>query len=462
MRPVNLWGRTSFRLAMSLTLLIVAALLLAGGIGFGLMHAQLSIRQEARVTEMYRALEPGMVAGDQRDLVEGITARIAASPDRSSVYALRDRAGAVLASNIIGLDQPLLGWSTIPADLPGITTNYPYRVFTGTAGEYTLSVGLTDADLDDLREIMAAALGWSALVVLLAALGVAALLATRMDRRLTGVDQMMNRVAEGDLTARLPLTGRGGTAINGALARLENLVEAVAHVSTDIAHDLRTPLSHLRLSIETAASKALSGRPVADDLAEALQQTDDIDATFAALLRIAQIESGSRRARFRALDPARILSDVAEVYAPVAVDAGMSLTIGPLSQVAPVLIMGDAELLTQMIANLIENAIRHCPPGTVIACSLDGSAGAVCLSVADTGPGIAVAEREKVLRRLYRLEKSRTSEGSGLGLSLVKAIADLHQATLTLSDTQDPSIQDTGQGTGLTVSIRFLPTGPLP
>ena len=450
MRPAELVRHSSFRLALMLTLFIVTTLLLAGGVGFGLMHAQLTSRQDARVMEMFRSLEQVMTAGDQRDLVEAVTSRIAASPDLASVYLLKDGKGHVLASNLHGID-PKLGWSTIAADLAGVTTNYPYRVFTGTSGAYTLSVGLTDADLDDLREIMAGALGWSALVALIVALGIGAILAARMDKRLAVVDQTMNRVAHGDLTARLALSGRGddldhiATMINGALARLEGVVEAMRQVSADI--DLRTPLNRLRIRIEAAATKAGAGQSNADDLGAALTEADQISETFSALLRIAQIEAGSRKSKFQTLDLAAILRNVTDVYREVAEDEGQVLTVGPLG---PSRINGDAELLTQMFANLIENAIRHCPVGTAITCELAETGGQVCLTVADTGPGIPEAERENVLRRLYRLEKSRTSPGSGLGLSLVRAIADLHQAPLTLGDT------DVAKRTGLKVQIRFL------
>ena len=451
MRPADLLRRASFRLAMMMTLFIVATLLLAGGVGFGLMHAQLSSRQDARVTEMFRALEQAMMAGDERDLVEVVTSRIAASPDRASIYLLKDRAGRVLATNIQGIAPPQ-GWSSVPADLTGITNNYPYRVFTGTSGAYTLTVGLTDADLDDLREIMAGSLGWSALTVLAVAVAVGATLARRMDLRLAEVDQTMNRVAHGDLAARLGLSGRGddldqiATTINGALARLEGVVEAMRQVSADIAHDLRTPLNRLRIRIEAAAANAELGQPVADDLAAALTEADQINETFSALLRIAQIEAGSRKAGFRPLDLGKLLTNVVEVYQPVAEDAGQTLTA---SAFGPHDVNGDPELLTQMVANLIENAIRHGPPGTAIACSVIAGDARVLVSVSDTGPGIPAAERENVQRRLYRLEKSRTTPGSGLGLSLVRAIADLHQAVVTLRDT------DAVQGRGLTVQISF-------
>ena len=451
MRPADLFRRTSFRLAMMMTVAILAVLLLAGGIGFGLMHAQLTNRQDARVTEMFRSLEQAMAAGDERDLIEIINSRIAASPEQSSIYLLKDQTGRVLAANIQGTDQPP-GWSTVPAGLEGITGHYAYRVFSGTSGHYTLSVGLSNADLDDLGDILAGSLGWSALTVLIAAVGIGAVLATRMDKRLAQVDHIMNRVADGDLAARLDLSGRGddldqiAATINAALARLEGVVEAMRQVSADIAHDLRTPLNRLRIRIEKASTSVEAGQPIADDLAKALNEADQINETFSALLRIAQIESGSRKTGFRPLDLGKLLGDVVEIYRAVAEDAGQTLTTG--ANLAG-RINGDPELLTQMFVNLVENAIRHCPAGTVITCAVTEAAGKVSISIADTGAGIPVVERENVQRRLYRLEKSRTTPGSGLGLSLVRAVADLHQASVTLSDT------DSARGTGLTVEVSF-------
>jgi len=451
MRPADLFRRTSFRLAMMMTVAIVAVLLLAGGIGFGLMHAQLTSRQDARVTEMFRSLEQAMAAGDERDLIEIITSRIAASPEQSSIYLLKDQAGRVLAANIQGTDQPP-GWSTVPAGLEGITGHYAYRVFTGASGNYTLSVGLSNADLDDLGDILAGSLGWSALTVLIAAVGIGAVLAIRMDKRLAQVDHTMNRVAHGDLAARLDLSGRGddldqiAATINVALARLQGVVEAMRQVSADIAHDLRTPLNRLRIRIEKASTSVEAGQPLADELARALTEADHINETFSALLRIAQIESGSRKAGFQSLGLGKLLGDVVEIYRAVAEDAGQTLTTG--ANVAG-RINGDPELLTQMVVNLIENAIRHCPAGTVITCTVTETAGKVCISIADTGAGVPVVERENVQRRLYRLEKSRTTPGSGLGLSLVRAIADLHKASVTLRDT------NSAQGMGLTVDVSF-------
>ena len=449
MRPANLMRRTAFRLALAMALFVVAALLLASGIGYGVMHAQLTTRQDARVTEGYGALEQSMLAGDQKDLIEAVSARIAASPNHASIYLLKNQAGTSLAGNISDRAMPP-GWSIMPADLLGIVTDYPYRVFTGHAGDYTLTVGLTDADLDDLREIVAASFWWSALIVLIAAIGVGAALARSVQHRLAAVDAAMHQVAQVNLAARLPISKRGddldqiSASINDALARLADLVDAMRQVSTDIAHDLRAPLNRLRMRVVEAAGKHAQGQSVAADLDAALLETDQIDATFAALLRIAQIEAGARRAQFRRLDLGAILGNIVEIYADVAEDAGLTLAAFDAPS-PPLLIDGDGELLTQMIANLIENAIRHCPRGTAIRATLKAEGDRIALSVSDTGPGIPEAEREAVLRRLYQREKSRSGPGNGLGLSLVKAIADLHRASLALSDAHP----------GLRVTLRF-------
>jgi signal transduction histidine kinase len=159
-------------------------------------------------------------------------------------------------------------------------------------------------------------------------------------------------------------------------------------------------------------------------------------------LRISQIEAGARRAAFSDVDLGQIVSSVSEAYAPVAEDRSQRLE-AVIDHSLP--IRGDRDLLTQMVANLIENAIRHCPAGVGITVELRQEGGTSMLRVADTGPGIPASEREKVFRRFYRLESSRTTPGSGLGLALVKAIADLHAASVELSDNEP----------GLRVTVRF-------
>lgn len=383
-----------------------------------------------------------------------IAAHVAAAPNQSTIFLLRDAKGVVLAGNIPAFASTP-GWSNVPGEEIGIDSVLPYRVLDGAIGADRLVIGLDNVDLDEARMIILGAFGWSSLAALIVAIGGAAWIAERVQDRLGAVETNLNRVAEGDLTVRIPLTGAGDDlerlsgAINAALARLAALVEGIRQVSTDIAHDLRTPLNRLRILIETAADNVDQGLPVAVDLVAALTESDTLSATFAALLRIAQIESGARREALRYLDLAELVDEVAEVHRGVAEDAGMVLT-RQHSGSAP--IRGDRKLLNQLFANLIENAIRHCPAGTTIQCSVRTDADQIMASVQDNGPGIPPGERDKVLQRLYRVEKSRTSSGSGLGLPLVKAISDLHGCELSLSDAAP----------GLIVIVAFPNIGPAP
>ncbi len=436
MRPADLLRRTSFRLAFGIALFSLGALVLASGLGYALMRQQLMARQDARVIEIFTALEEFSFRADEQDLVEAVQTRITASPDRSTIYLLKGRGGDVQASNIP--DVPLTpGWSTVEAASFGIATDYPYRVFAGTMSGHLVVVGLTNADLDDLAEIVLAAFGWSALFALMIAVGAGTAVAGRVQARLAQAEDVLARVARGDLAARLPVTRRDDDldqisgAINQTVGRLAHLVDAMRQVSTDIAHDLRTPLNRLRIRIEAAADKVAPGDPAAEELTAALEESDTINETFSALLRIAQIEGGARREKFAPVDLGEVLASLAEVYYEVAEDAGMPFS-ARIEQ--PAVIEGDKELLTQMFANLIENAIRHCPAGTSIACAVEVSGSTVVATVRDSGPGIPAEERSRVFQRLYRLEQSRTTPGSGLGLTLVKAVADLHDASLSLTD----------------------------
>ncbi len=435
MRPADLWRHSSFRLALGVTLAVLGALILAGAVGYTVLHRQLADRQDARLREIFTTFQQSDAA-DQEDLIEAIAARIKASPNQSSVYLLRDAAGKVLVANINDVSIPA-GWSTVEAATLGVPTDYPYRLFAGELhGDY-LVIGLSNADLDDLAEIILTGFGWAAVAVLLAAIAAGGWIAARLQRRLNDVTETLARVASGDLSTRLAVSKRGDDLdvisgeINQTLSRLGALVEAMRQVSADIAHELRTPLNRLRIHIEGAARNAASGASVDDDLAAAIQQSEAIDQTFSALLRIAQIEAGARREKFAPVDLAALMASVGEVYADVAEDAGDTLR-SDITDAAWV--MGDRELLTQAFANLIENAIRHCSPATQITCAVRASRTVVTASVTDTGPGIPEAERDLVLRRLYRLEKSRTTTGTGLGLSLVKAVADLHGAEIALGD----------------------------
>ena len=210
-------------------------------------------------------------------------------------------------------------------------------------------------------------------------------------------------------------------------------MENLRQVSTDIAHDLRTPLTRLRQRLELSQRDVGDARSVEKVFGATLRDLDGILETFGALLRIAQIESGARKAGFAEVDLGELLRTVVEIYQTALEDKNQALRqdIGN-----GLLVKGDRELLTQLFANLLENASRHSPAGAAISVAARRQGQKVEVIVADNGPGIPAALRAKVLQRFYRLESSRTTPGNGLGLSLAGAVADLHDSPLELGDNQ--------------------------
>jgi signal transduction histidine kinase len=215
--------------------------------------------------------------------------------------------------------------------------------------------------------------------------------------------------------------------LNEMLDRLQALMESLRQVSSDIAHDLHTPLSHLRHRLESARRHAgsVEGNEAAVDGA-----MDDVDAilrTFAALLRIAQIEAGSQRAAFAAVDLSAVFQRIADAYGAVAEDRGQTI----VTEIEPHLqVHGDHELLVQMTANLVENAIRHTPSGTRIDLTLVSAPTGPVGVIADSGQGIPAIARDRVFRRFYRTQRSRSTAGNGLGMAIVAAVADLHHVAI--------------------------------
>ena len=310
--------------------------------------------------------------------------------------------------------------------------------------------------LDETQEIILAALLWGCIATTIVALIGGYVVSIGPSRRVDQIAATTRQIVSGRLDLRLPVSRRRdeldrlAADINAMLARIEVLMSSLKQVSTDIAHDLRTPLARLRQGLETVRRRP--GDPAAYESAidGAIAETDAIIATFNALLRISQIEAGARRARFASVDLSGLCETMGEIYSDVAGDMGHSLDTSIETGIG---VDGDRELLTQMIANLVENAINHVPPPGRITLELTvetagepgnvtgdgpceepgGQRRPIILAIGDDGPGIPPAEREKVFRRLYRLDRSRTTPGSGLGLALVAAVAELHGARVEAS-----------------------------
>jgi signal transduction histidine kinase len=256
-------------------------------------------------------------------------------------------------------------------------------------------------------------------------------------RRIDAITRTCQSIMSGKFNDRIPMRGTGdeldglAVAINNMLDRISTLLDNLRQVSSDVAHDLRTPLAHLRNRLEDARQNSVTVEDYAQVVTHAIEDTDHLLVIFAALLRISQIESGSRLAAFSPLSLSALLERIYEMYRPVAEDEHHVL----LRDLQPdVRIRGDAELLMQLFSNLIENAIRHTPPRTRILIALRVSGNAAVASVEDNGPGIPLVEHGKVFRRFYRLTSSRSTPGNGLGLALVAAIGNLHNAKIELFD----------------------------
>lgn len=357
-------------------------------------------------------------------------------------YLLEDMAGRKLAGNIDAV-PPRAGTMNLAVILEGFPRDIEAHMFRLPGGNGFLLIGEDSFALHELNELIARAFGISMVATLLLAIAGGVIVAKSVLRRVETVAQTSRAIVAGDLTQRVPLRGSDdefdqlAVSVNTMLDRIEDLMRSMRQVSNDIAHDLRTPLTRLRQRLELARRQNYSVHEFEETLAVATRQIDSILETFGALLRIAQIEAGQSADAHKVIDLSQLLSDVVNDFAPSVEDGGRKL-VSDIT--AGVRVLADRELLTQMVVNLLENAMRHTPAKTLISLSLKPHPAGWSIVVSDNGPGIPAAERELVLRPFYRLETSRTTEGSGLGLSLAAAVAKRHGAALALGD-NDPGLR---------------------
>jgi len=316
----------------------------------------------------------------------------------------------------------------------------------------TVFVGRDTGTMYATRERILNAFGWVALGTCAFSLLGGLFLGRRFMARVDAIARTCETVIAGRLDERIPLRGRDdewdrlGRAINEMLDRISTLLENLQQVSSDVAHDLRTPLTRLRNRLEDARERSTGVADYSAAISRAVEDTDHVLSLFAALLRISQIESGTRVRSFAPVNLSELLERLFQLYLPVAEDSHHPLT---RDLQAGLRIRGDEELLVQLFSNLIENAIRHTPEHTKIGITLQVRNGEVLASVIDAGPGVPPEERDKVTRRFYRGASDRGASGHGLGLALAAAIAQLHGARLLLGDA----------GPGLRVDMAFRPQG---
>ena len=415
----------------------------------GYMTRQMEAVIEAEVqglAERYR------VAGT-RGLRALVGERLARNPASSSIYLLADPGFRVLAGNLSSWPEVARGadpWIEFELYAAGDADRREVhraraRHFQLRRG-FHLLVGRNMRDFEQMRSAIFRTTAWGVGVAALLAFVIAWRLRRSVVARIESINRTSRRIMEGELSERIRSHGSGDefdeliTNLNAMLERIESLMEDVRRVSDNVAHDLRTPLGRLRTRLERL--RDAEGDGASAELAEAaLEEADQMLATFNALLRIARIETGQRRHAFERVNLATVGNDVADLYAPVAESRGITFRHSGIE--APV--DGDADLIFQSLANLLDNAMKYTPEGGAVTLHVTSDDDTVTVVVADSGAGVPPEEREAVLRRFYRLEPARSAPGSGLGLSLVAAVAELHEATLTLED----------NAPGLMVRLRF-------
>lgn len=364
----------------------------------------------------------------------------------ANLYLVADRGGLIIAGNVRSINSDLLaedGWKFPPFLYQGFDEedgerSAIARVFT-LPGDLRLLVGRDVGEVARLRSVVRRASTVSLLVMVLTGVLLWLFVGRRALRHIDKVSDSSARIIAGDLSGRLPLSGTGdefdrlAQSLNSLLARIEKLNVGVRTMSDSIAHDLRTPLTRLRNRAEAAVGK--DGKVDEVVLHDIMSDADSLIRTFDALLMISQVDSGARAVNLQPLDLVPILRDVQELFEPVAQERGIALTLDAADRV---MVNGNRELLAQAVTNLIDNSLKYGldGPSPALKVSVDLNNGRAQLRVSDNGPGIDASERERVRERFVRLDNSRTKPGSGLGLSLVEAVINLHDGSLALEDNQ--------------------------
>ena len=434
---------SSFRLALVYMALFGVSVLIL----LGFIYWSTAGTMTRQVDETIEAEIKGLAEHYRSDGLTGLSAIIARRVSQpgtgSAIYLLTNAQRKPVVGNLDRwprVDADGEGWMVFELGSPDRDIHQARARSFQLQGGFQLLVGRDVHDLDLAKQRIITALIWGLLITLVLALIGGSMMTRSTVRRLEAITRTSREIMAGDLSQRIPGDGSGddfdllAVSLNAMLDRIEALMEEVKRVSDNIAHDLKTPLTRLKGELEQL-DVDLGAGPGGDQprLQRALDEADGLLATFGALMRIARVESGARRAAFAEVELARVVSDAVALYRALADERGqhLQLTIDQRPVIA-----GDRDLLFQMLANLLDNAIKFTPPGGELLVTLGSTDGLACLVVTDSGPGIPEARREAVLQRFFRLEESRSTPGNGLGLSMVAAIVKLHDGQLCLRDNE--------------------------
>jgi signal transduction histidine kinase len=433
--------RTStFRFALVYVGLFAASALLLLGFIYSTTAGYASRQTDEAILAQASSLAEQYRQRGLNGLATTIAQRAARNPRGHAVYLLADPDGRRIVGNLDRWPEEAAdpGWVEFMIEDPD-THGEAYRAraqYVRLAGDFQLLIGQDVQEQQRLQKLMLGAMGWGFALTLALALAGGLLMSRATLQRVETINRAAREIIEGDLTRRMPTRGTGdefdqlAQNLNAMLDQIAVLMEGIRQVSDNIAHDLRTPLTRLRSRLE-AARLGQADPAMRTTIEELIADTDALLSTFNALLRIAEIEAGRRRAEFETVDLSAVARDAIELYEPVAQEKRQTI----VSALAPgSTVHGDRHLLSQAVTNLLDNAIKYSPEGTRIAVSVESTAIRTSLAVSDNGPGIPAEFREQAPRRFFRLEASRSTPGTGLGLSLVYAVAKLHGARLCLED----------------------------
>lgn len=426
--------------------LIVFALFAMAVIGYLARHTQALV--VSQITETIdaeiRNLEDIHADAGIGRLIDVVSAR--AQQPGSNLYIVTSFNGAVLAANVTDIDNATLsrqGWSEISyrrtdeSDAQQHDSRALVRV--AFIGGFRVLVGRDIEERERLRQILAAPARWSVVVIVLLGIAGGVFVTLRVMKRIDSMTATSEQIMRGDFGGRLAVTGSGdefdrlANSLNAMLGRIENLMGGLKHVSDNIAHDLKTPLTRLRNRAEEALRANHTEAELRRALESTIEESDNLIRTFDALLMISRAEAGELRKAMTDFDAAEVARDVGELYEPVAEESGLGLAIDAPEHLP---VKGSRELISQALANLVDNAIKHggTVPGSKVMVAARKTGDRIEFVVGDRGPGIAEADRARVVERFVRLEASRSRPGAGLGLSLAQAVARLHGGDLRLED----------------------------
>jgi signal transduction histidine kinase len=428
-----------------------AGLALLGVIIFAVMHIAFTRQLDSMVSDEAQTLRDEYVRGGDGELAEAIAVRESSSSPTRMLYAVFAANGERIHGELRAR-RPLPGLHPILFNDPVEGADTARAMVIDLSPSERLAVAADSDWVETIERIIIVIFTVAFAASVVAGFGGAMILGSYLQRRLHSISNSAEAIIGGDIRRRMPIGPRNdefdqlASTLNRMLDRIEGLLDNLRQVSSDIAHDLRTPLARLRNRLENGLQEEPAAEPI---IAEAIGQLDDVLSLFGAILRVAEVESGETRRFFAPIDVTALLTELAESFAPAFEDQGRTF----LWSIEPNLAVdGDRDLLAQAMVNLLENAQRHAPGDSTVRLTATADGSRVRMQVADNGPGVPKADLGRITKRFARLESSRHTAGHGLGLSLASAVAKLHGGQLVL--------RNLAPGLSATLEIPRIPQAP--